>query len=186
MLFSIFCVHWDPILICRCRISLLNLPAFWLFRLFCESLSWHSIVFESDSAFFSLLTPRKAQHSGPLQRFSLSPNIDPLICPIACLRLYIFSTDLLRSPVNEGHLFLCLIRPYRPASGNTLARWIKSFLAKSGVDTHIFSAHSTRGAAASDALRSGAPIDAVLRAGHWSRRSTFDRFYNRSSAAPDL
>ena len=43
----------------------------------------------------------------------------------------------------------------------------------------IFSAHSTRGAAASRAMDQGIPIDSVLRSGNWAAESTFTRFYRR-------
>lgn len=78
--------------------------------------------------------------------------------------------------------------PFNPVTANSLACWIKSVLYRAGVDTKIFSAHSTRSAAASNARRSGMSIDAILQAGSWARESTFNRFYNRLKplSVPDV
>ncbi|CAB4020243.1 Transposon Ty3-G Gag-Pol poly, partial [Paramuricea clavata] len=51
--------------------------------------------------------------------------------------------------------FLSHIRPFKPVSSSTLARWIKRLLSLAGIDTAIFSAHSLRGAATSEALNQG-------------------------------
>ncbi|KAI9562463.1 hypothetical protein GHT06_009896 [Daphnia sinensis] len=55
----------------------------------------------------------------------------------------------------------------------------KEQLKEASIDTTTFSAHSTRGAAASKAAASGIPIQAVLNQGHWFRESTFAKFYKR-------
>ena len=76
-------------------------------------------------------------------------------------------------------LFIGTIAPYAPVTGNTVGRWIKNFLKTAGIDTAVFSAHSTRSAAASLAVARGLSIDAILQAGHWASQTTFGRFYNR-------
>ena len=53
-----------------------------------------------------------------------------------------------------------------------------------GVDTNIYTVHSTRGAPASKAAASAVPIQAILKQGHWSRESTFARFYQREIQEP--
>lgn len=133
---------------------------------------------------FSLLKPRKAQHAGSLKRLRLTSEQDSTLCPVACLKHYLFLTSGKRS--SSLNLFISLKRPHLPVSSNTIARWIKSFLNLAGIDTQIFSAHSTRSAGASNALRNGSSIDSNLKAGHWSKRSTFDRFYNRTCAEENL
>jgi hypothetical protein len=47
-----------------------------------------------------------------------------------------------------------------------------------GLDPAAFSAHSTRGAAASKAVKQGVPIESVLHAANWSTESTFRKFYH--------
>ena len=63
------------------------------------------------------------------------------------------------------NMFIALVSPFREVSANTISRWIKCFIGSAGVDTSVFSAHSTRGAAASKAATSGLSIDVILRAG---------------------
>lgn len=138
------------------------------------------VRFTATEVHLSLLKPRKTQFSGPLREVSLSSFAEKIVCPIDCLRVYLFFTDFYRNANNEKFLFVSLVHPFGPVTGNTVGRWIKTFLKEAGVDTSVFSAHSTRGAAASSAANSGIPIDAILRAGDWSRESTFSRFYHRS------
>ena len=61
--------------------------------------------------------------------------------------------------------FLSVIKPFKPVSSSTIARWIKEILALSGVDTDIFKAHSTRGAAATAAVGKGVSISEILQLG---------------------
>lgn len=72
------------------------------------------------------------------------------------------------------------IAPYRPVSATTIASLIKSHMERAGVDTNVFSAHSTRGAAASKVVALGVTIDSVLMASQRSKESTFARFYHRA------
>ena len=105
---------------------------------------------------------------------------DSKVCPVDCLKSYIFFTDYLRTEENKRSLFISLIQPFGPVSGNTVGRWIKSFLGQAGVDISQFSAHSTRGAAASKAIASGISMDSILRSGDWSRETTFAKHYHRA------
>jgi len=142
-------------------------------------IDFESISIEEFDAYFSLSRPMKAQHSGPLKRIRLRSHQDEaIICPVVCLRNYISRTDSFRSEDDGGNLIVGLISPHGPVSGSTVGRWIKELLGRAGIDA-VFSAHSTRSAAASAAVRAGVSIDKVLRAGHWQRKSTFDRFYSR-------
>ena len=55
-----------------------------------------------------------------------------------------------------------------------------------GVDSNIFSAHSTRGAASSKAAAVGVPIDSILATANWSRSSTFSKYYHRDIHPPGM
>ena len=61
-------------------------------------------------------------------------------------------------------LFITASKPYRPASKDTLARWIKSVLHDSGIDMTIFTPHSTKLASTSKAATK-VPIETVPKAG---------------------
>ena len=143
-------------------------------------IDYETINIDPPDASFSLSRPMKAQHSGPLKRVLLKVHEpDTLVCPVACLQNYLTRTDPFRSGPRCKRLFLGLISPHDPVSSESISRWIKSVLSRSGIDTSIYAAHSTRGAASSAAVRAGVSIDTVLRAGNWSRQSTFERFYYR-------
>ena len=52
-------------------------------------------------------------------------------------------------------------------------------MAKAGIDTTRFKAHSTRAAATSKAKATGLNMADILKAGVWSRESTFEQFYHK-------
>lgn len=108
-----------------------------------------SIVFEPDHVHFHLSRPRKTQHKGQLQSFKLRKNQSEAICPVRCMGTYIYKTDVVRNHSNSLNLFVGLIKPHSTASSTSIAHWIKTYLSRAGINTSIFSAHSTRSAAAS-------------------------------------
>ncbi|GFN74221.1 integrase/recombinase xerd [Plakobranchus ocellatus] len=61
------------------------------------------------------------------------------ICVYTCLKQYLKRTKLLRS---SSQLFVSTQSPHNGVSKDTLARWIRLILSKSGVNTKIFKAHS--------------------------------------------
>lgn len=145
------------------------------------AIGYRSVVFSERGVVFSLDRLRKAQRNGPLQSFSILNDPDPILCPVLALKEFVERTNQFRRETDEGKLFVALIAPHRPVSASTVSRWIKSFLQKAGINTRCFGAHSTRGAAASKAVSDGVPVEAILRAGSWSKETTFNRFYNRAS-----
>jgi hypothetical protein len=84
----------------------------------------------------------------PLRSLSVRKMEDQSIDAVHCKGFYVHSTDTMRSEVNKHRLLICLVKPHKPVSGSTVARWIKKQLEEAW-DTSIFSAHSTRCAAAS-------------------------------------
>lgn len=149
------------------------------------SIDTNSVVISSTSASFTLSKPRKAQFNGALKTFSLKVYPDKRVCPVACLGFYVLVTDYLRTENNGNNLFIGLNAPHLAVTANTIGRWIKKYLGDSGIDTSVFSAHSTRGAAASKAAESGDSISSILSAGGWTRESTFARFYQRPLVSPN-
>lgn len=143
------------------------------------SINFKSIVFAENRVSFALNRPRKAHKSESLQSFSLEKLDDELLDPVACLRAYIFKTEAFRGPHNEGSLFISSVGQHNPVKSVTISGWIKQVLREAGIDINMFSAHSTRGPAASKAVAAGISVDTVLRAGHWASASTFRKFYHR-------
>lgn len=106
-------------------------------------------------------------------------NERPEICPATCLENYIHTTSSLRSSSND-FLFISHRKPHAKISSQRLSHWIKDTLSSSGIDTNIFSAHSTRHAATSRANRLGVNIDVIRKTAGWTQDScVFARFYNK-------
>ncbi|KZS05432.1 Uncharacterized protein APZ42_031378 [Daphnia magna] len=113
-------------------------------------------------------------------------NPTPELCPVLTFKNFLERTNQLRSQSNEGSLLIALVVPHKPVTANTVSRWIKSVLGRAGVDTANFGAHSTRSAAASEAVNAGVPIDSVVRTGNWANKAKFNRFYNRASTESNI
>ena len=64
-------------------------------------------------------------------------------------------------------------------ASSTIACWLKSVLTSARVDTSHFSAHSTRGVAASAASMAGVTTKQILVTADWSSTDTFKKFYLR-------
>lgn len=105
-------------------------------------------------------------------------NSRPEICPARCIQEYISKTQTLRK--NIDFLFISYRRPHLKVTSQTLSHWIKNTLQCSGVNTDIFTAHSTRHAATSTANKSGVNIDTIRKTAGWSDSSSvFAKFYNK-------
>lgn len=89
-------------------------------------------------------------------------------------------------PVQPNKLFLATIRPHNTVKCPTLAHWIKNLLVKSGIDSNIFKAHSTRGAASSTATRAGLSVSDIIRMADCSTDNTFRRFYYKPVHDPSF
>lgn len=101
----------------------------------------------------------------------------PELCVYSVLKEYIRQTQELRGETRQ--LFITTNKPHKAASKDTVSKWIKHVLSESGIDTKIFSAHSTRHASTSSAYLRGVNIDVIRRTAGWSKNSsTFQRFYN--------
>ena len=109
-----------------------------------------------------------------LNRYDSCPNL----CIVKHLSHYVSRTSSLRI---DDRLLISFNKPYKGVSKDTLSRWIKSTLCEAGIDVAVFSAHSTRAASSSAAMKAlqGRPIDAILRAGNWASAKTFARYYNK-------
>ena len=92
---------------------------------------------------------------------------------------YIKRSEKLRTPTSTGSpLFISVRKPHKPVKPATIGHWIRSIMKAAGINTEIFSAHSTRGAAASKAKAMGVSSAEILKAANWSSVSTFCRFYH--------
>ena len=74
-------------------------------------------------------------------------------------------------------LLIAMIRPHKPVSSSTVARWLKTVLNNAGIDTSIFKAHSAWSAACSSASEAGVTTATILDAADWATETVFQRFY---------
>lgn len=103
------------------------------------------------------------------------------VCPMTALKCYLERTKDLRGDTTV--LFISFKKPFKEVSIQTLGRWIKYVLRESGLDTNVFSAHSTRHASTSAAKRKRVSLDVIRKSAGWSDKSTtFTKFYDRPVA----
>ena len=102
---------------------------------------------------------------------------DEKICAASTLRSYSNRTRNMRE--DSVSLYISFKNPYRDVTTQTLSRWVKYCLQKNGIDTQIFTAHSTRYASTSAANRNGLDLDLTRRTAGWTPNSnTLSKFYN--------
>ena len=99
------------------------------------------------------------------------------ICVVTHLKKYLSMTQSLRGDVQQ--LFITINQPHKGVTTDTVARWLRSVMASSGVDTTTYGPHSTRAASVSQARRNNTCIDTILAAGGWTNAKTFAKFYNK-------
>lgn len=122
--------------------------------------------------------------SQPLFLFSRFTNHENL-CIVRLMEHYLELTRELR-PSTCDFLFISFSKPYKAVSSQTIGRWIRLALADCGINTSIFSAHSTRHASTSQAASKRVSSDIIKRAAGWTGESrVFANFYNRPLLNPE-
>ena len=101
------------------------------------------------------------------------------LCPVLALQEYEKKTSEKRSSNGtlSTQLLIAMIKPHKPVSSSTVARWLKTVLNNAGIDTSIFKAHSVRSAATSSASEAGVTTATILDAADWATETVFQRFY---------
>lgn len=103
---------------------------------------------------------------------------EPKVCVVTLLGEYMSRTAPLRGEDGDHTLFISYTPPHKEVGSSTIGRWAKQALAWAGVDTTVFSAHSTRAATAS-AAKAVMPIDQLVQGIGWASARTFARFYDK-------
>ena len=112
-----------------------------------------------------------------LHEIMLQKYANKQLCIVYHLNLYCKVTKTLRGQGTS--LFISFCKPHRAVSKDTIARWVKEVMRKSGIDISIFKPHSCRAASVSHAKKTGVQIGSILRTAGWSNDCTFRRFYNK-------
>lgn len=74
-------------------------------------------------------------------------------------------------------LFISYVKPHKAVTRDTISRWIKMVMLKSGIDVNKFASHSVRSASVSRAEKNSIPICNILNVAGWSNAETFAKFY---------
>ena len=108
----------------------------------------------------------------------LKPMVEyPEICVVQALKVYLNKTKCLRN--SSSKLFISSVKPHNPISKDTVSRWLKTVLFEAGVETEIFTAHSTRAAKASKDYYNGLKVEEIMKQVGLSNNKTFQRHYNK-------
>lgn len=125
-----------------------------------------------------LIKTSRPNSSQPVLRLPFF-NENPSICPARCIQTYINKTRSLRSKENDT-LFISYRKPHSKLSSQRMSHWIKDTLSNSGIDTSVFTAHSTRHSSTSAANKMGVGLDVIRKTAGWSNSScVFAKFYNK-------
>ena len=76
-------------------------------------------------------------------------------------------------------LLLHTLAPHQEVKKSTVAGCIKAILGSAGIDTNLFTAHSTRAASTSKAKVKGLSLEDILKRGNWSNKSTWQKHYHK-------
>jgi integrase len=103
--------------------------------------------------------------------------IDSKVCVVLTLKEYLKVTNLIRN--NNQSLLLTLAKPHKPATTQTISRWLKEMLILAKIDS-IYGAHSYRHASTSKAEQKGVLIDVIYSRVGWSKNSeVFAKYYKK-------
>ncbi len=106
---------------------------------------------------------------------------DKSLCPVHNISTYLLRTESMRK--KHSQFFISYIKPHNPVSKDTIGRWLKNVLTRAGIDTAVYSAHSTRAAASSAAKENNVSIRSIMDHAGWSSENTFMKFYNKEIVA---
>lgn len=110
---------------------------------------------------------------------------DRRLCVLTTLKEYLLRTHSLRG--DESQLFISYVKPHKKISKDTLSRWIKLIMKKSGVDMDVFCPNSFRSASTSAAKRMEITVDDIMKVAGWSTEKTFAKYYNKPVVVtPDI
>jgi integrase len=114
--------------------------------------------------------------SAPALRLNAYP-VDRRLCVYTIMCEYLRRTMYIEKNM-ESKLFISYIKPHKAISRDTVSRWIRTVLQRSGVDVTMFKPHSVRAAAVSAAKYQKVPIEDILRTAGWGSECTFRKYYD--------
>ena len=110
---------------------------------------------------------------------------DKVWCPVRALKWYLERTRDFRS---SNSLFITTTAPHRPASKDSVSRWIISAIKSAGADALVtgpIRAHDTRSVSTSWALFNGVSVEKIQKAALWSNPNSFISCYLKDVIVPE-
>ena len=120
---------------------------------FIHLLSLNGIILTSQTAYLSL------------EEHTKTSRLNNAAAAVTTQKAYMKKTETLRN--GENKLFISFIKPNKAVSRDTISRWTKQVLTNYGIDTKIFTSHSTRAASATKAHQKENPLDTILNTIGW-------------------
>jgi hypothetical protein len=127
---------------------------------------------------FEITDPLKNKEPGEAEICLNRFTPDSRLCIVTLMEYYLSRTEPYRK-VSDDRLILVYIKPHRPATVDTIRRYILCVMERAGIDIAIFKPHSTRAAATSAAKRRNVPISSIMANAMWKSSSTFAKFYDK-------
>ena len=90
---------------------------------------------------------------------------------------YLERTKELRQ--GESQLFISYMKPHKKVSAATISHWIKTTMAKAGLDVSVYKPHSVRAASTSGAMKAGVSLQQIMNTVGWSNSGTFGKYYHK-------
>ena len=111
-------------------------------------------------------------HQQPITLSAFPQNED--ICPIRTVVEYIKATARVRK---SRHLIVSYTT-FSSITPQTAGRYVKMTLSAAGINTKIFTSHTTRHASSSANKGAGVPLQTILQKGGWKSTHTFAKHYD--------
>lgn len=135
-----------------------------------------NITFQGDQVQITIARLIKtSKPSWHLEPIKFTKYVNKKLCIVTYLKHYMDRTRVLRN--NEQQLFISYRKPYKKVTKSTISRWVRTVMAKSGIDTSKFKAHSTR-AATNSKVSKFLPLTTILKSGGWRNSVTYAKHYN--------
>ena len=122
----------------------------------------------------SLKQTRPGKHLKPMA-FKVYTT-EPALCVVNNLTCYSRKTKKVRT---DSALFLSYQKPHKGVTKDTISRWSREMMSEAGINTDLYTTHSSRSAASSMAHQRGLPMRELCEACGWSREKTFAQHYNK-------
>ena len=101
-------------------------------------------------------------------------NKDKSICPVCTVVEYTKGTEKIRKSKN----IIISYHKHNIVTTQTVSRCMKQTLKVAGINTSLFTAHSTKHSSSSNTFMKRLSLTDIVKKGGWKSTTTFGKFYN--------